>query len=244
MRQKSSGMSIAHAAAFAVSHGLAAEVEAIRQRRAHPRLRDKYEGFRKGHLLKLLEKHDLLDRFIAERWPTGATTLGARKQAGYHRRREKNDRLWATDPRPDPERAYPLESVVRDALAQKLDDIEDGLRLFREGARTGIEYVIDAAQGRIDILALDIHDVPLVIELKRTRGRRGALGQLLYYMAWVDRHLGHGRSRGAIVAAQITGELLLAAERSTDVSLFEYEYDGTLRLRRVPTAETQQDEAS
>jgi len=44
----------------------------------------------------------------------------------------------------------------------------------------------------------------VVFELKVTRGRNKALGQLLYYMGWVDKHLGKGPCRGIIVAREIS----------------------------------------
>lgn len=234
------GMSIADASAFAIAHGLAADVQAIQNRQAHPRLRDKYNMFRKGHLLELLEKHRLLDGFIAERWPTGATKRGRRKRVAYRRRREKNDRLWEVDPQPDPGAVYPPESRIRDLLAQNLTRMEAGLRLFSD--QTGIEYPIDAGHGRIDILALDIESAPVVIEIKKLRGRRGALGQLLYYMGWIDRYLGRGRSRGVIVAAHMTAELMLAAERAPGVSLFKYRYDGELTVEPVTPTDSRQSE--
>jgi RecB family endonuclease NucS len=43
--------------------------------------------------------------------------------------------------------------------------------------------------GRIDVLAVDSENKYVVIELKLSRGRSKALGQLNYYMGWVDEHL-------------------------------------------------------
>lgn len=55
-----------------------------------------------------------------------------------------------------------------------------------------------------------------------TRGRNKALGQLLYYMSWVDKHLGKGPCRGVVVAKEITEDLALAAKRVEGVSLYRY----------------------
>ena len=54
------------------------------------------------------------------------------------------------------------------------------------------------------------------------RGRNKALGQLLYYMGWVDKHLGKGACRGIIVAREISDDLVLAAQRVQGVSLYRY----------------------
>jgi RecB family endonuclease NucS len=71
-------------------------------------------------------------------------------------------------------------------------------------------------------LAIDNVDRFVVSELKPARGRTKALGQLLYYMAWVDNHLGNGPSRGIIVAKEISDDLVLAAQRLQGISLYRY----------------------
>ena len=61
-----------------------------------------------------------------------------------------------------------------------------------------------------------------MIELKLSQGRNKALGQLLYYMGWVDRHLCQGLCRGFIIASEISEELSVAVSRVTGVQLAEY----------------------
>ena len=62
----------------------------------------------------------------------------------------------------------------------------------------------------------------VVFELKVSQGRNRALGQLLYYMSWIDEHLGNGPCRGVIIARDITPDLALAVKRTQGVSLFRY----------------------
>ena len=72
----------------------------------------------------------------------------------------------------------------------------------------------------------------VVIELKVSRGRNRAVGQILYYMGWVDAHLSQGSSRGIIIAKDIPEDLLLACKRIPEVSL--YQYDLSVTVKRVP----------
>jgi endonuclease len=78
------------------------------------------------------------------------------------------------------------------------------------------------ANGRIDVLTVDLNEKYVVIELKVSRGRSKTLGQILYYMGWVDKHLGKGPCRGIIIAGEITEDLKIAAARVPGVSLARY----------------------
>ena len=49
------------------------------------------------------------------------------------------------------------------------------------------------------------------------------LGQLLYYMGWVDQHLGNGPCRGLIIAREINEELSVAVARVPGVKLARYQ---------------------
>jgi RecB family endonuclease NucS len=92
--------------------------------------------------------------------------------------------------------------------------------LGRTAERKGIEYPVEG--GRIDLLALDRSDKYVVIELKLSQGRNKTLGQLLYYMGWVDQHLGESPCRGYIIASEITEDLSIAVSRVPDVNLAKY----------------------
>jgi RecB family endonuclease NucS len=97
----------------------------------------------------------------------------------------------------DPEQAleFAFEAHLRDFLAKNLDRIETGLRLYASPEHTGVEFPVDG--GRIDLLAVDRNGKFVVIELKLSQGRNKTLGQLLYYMGWVDQHLGRGTLSGS-----------------------------------------------
>ena len=70
--------------------------------------------------------------------------------------------------------------------------IEPGLQLYEEEGITGVEF--PAGGGRsIDILAVDDKKRLVVIELKVARGYDRAVGQLLRYMAWIEKVLAHVR---------------------------------------------------
>jgi RecB family endonuclease NucS len=115
---------------------------------------------------------------------------------------------------------FAIEAHLRDFLARNLEVIEPGLRLYATSVRSGVEFSVD--NGRIDILAVDKQDKYVVVELKLSRGRNKALGQLLYYMSWVDKHLHNGPCRGLIVANEITEDLVMAISRTPGVKVARY----------------------
>ncbi len=82
--------------------------------------------------------------------------------------------------------------------------------------------------GRIDLLAIDRNNKFVVIELKLSQGRNRALGQLLYYMGWVDKNLGGGPCRGFIIANDIDEQLSVAVSRVSGVSLAQYRMSFTI----------------
>jgi endonuclease len=126
---------------------------------------------------------------------------------------------------------FAYESDLRDFLSQNLAIIEPGLRLYEEEGIRGIEFPVG---GRfVDLLAIDKYNNLVVIELKVSRGYDRVIGQLLRYMAWVEKN--HAEStqkvRGIIIAREISEDLHLAASKIADVDLFEY--DLSVALRKV-----------
>jgi hypothetical protein len=108
-------------------------------------------------------------------------------------------------------------------LSKNLSLIEPGLRLFEDEGINGLEF---PAGGRlIDILAVDKNNNYVVIELKVSRGYDRVVGQILRYIAWIEKHQADpGQSvRGVIIAKEITNDLLLASSRVKEIDLFEYE---------------------
>lgn len=119
----------------------------------------------------------------------------------------------------------PRESVIRDHLAQRLELVERGLRLVE------VEYPLPNAagtRGRVDILARDIHDSWVVIELKRSgKTARDAIHEVAKYTELLRREKGLRADRiRSIVVATTWSELLVpvshfARDSSHDVRGYE-----------------------
>jgi hypothetical protein len=124
---------------------------------------------------------------------------------------------------------FAFERDLRNYLVKNLKAIEPGLQLYEEEGITGVEFPVG---GRfIDILAVDKSGGYVVIELKVSRGYDRVLGQLLRYMGWVAKNMETSQPvRGVIVANEITEDLKLAASRTPDIRLIEYQISFSLRL--------------
>jgi endonuclease len=125
-----------------------------------------------------------------------------------------------------------LERDLQRYLAENLDCIEPGLRLYHEDGVRGIEF--DAGGRRIDILAVDRGGALVVLELKVSKGYDRVVGQLLRYMNWVRKELADPgqRVRGMIVCRAMSEDLRLACASIPDVELLEYKLSVT--VSRVP----------
>ncbi|HEY0014986.1 MAG TPA: endonuclease NucS domain-containing protein [Longimicrobium sp.] len=227
--EQTQALSLRAAYAFGAANGLRREVEEIRQMAIEWDV-SYTSSLRRGYVVALLEKHDLYERFKQEHWSFGNTPRGETRRRRYLRIKAQYEEFLAggqppgpgpePDPEPDESLEFALEAHLRDFLARNLDRIEPGLRLYESGERRGIEFPVEG--GRIDLLAIDQAGKYVVIELKLSRGRNKALGQLLYYMGWIDQHLGQGPCRGYIIASEITDELAIAVSRVPGVSLAKY----------------------
>lgn len=213
---------------FAGRHGLATDAEDIKSMEIEW---DRPYGptVRRGRMIELFQKHNLLDQFVDGHWPFGKTKSG---QSELRRCLKVKDDYYAFEASgSDPESGFPetleeqsdafvLEAHLRDFLAKNIERVEKGLRLYTVEGKSGVEFPVDG--GRIDLLAVDRNSKFVVIELKLSMGRNKTLGQLLYYMGWVDQNLGNGPCRGIIIASEITEELTVAASRVPGVSLARY----------------------
>lgn len=228
MEQQSKSLPIREAYRFAEAHGLESEIAEIKG--IDPDV-PWARGLRKGYIVDLFEKHGVFERFKKEHWPFGNSSAGESKQRFYlglkARHEESDDDAFpetdeeAFEEAVEQAQSFAAEADLRDFLAKNPDCIEPGLSVYSEAGRSGVEYAID--KGRIDILAIDKDRRLVVIELKVGRGRNKTIGQLLYYMGWVDQNLAKGKPcRGMIVAKEITDDLITAARRVLDVSLCRY----------------------
>ncbi len=219
-------LSLKEAYRFGKEHGLEAEIGVIRDMVIEWRL--KYtSSLRRGYVVALFMTKGLMDLFNQQCWPAGKTTWGRRKCQFWLGLKARYEELLAGRAEDEEEaQSFAAEADLRDYLANNLERVEPGLRLFVQEERRGVEFPVEGEF--IDILAIDKHGSPVVFELKLSRGRSRALGQLLYYMGWVDSHLGKGRCRGIVVAKDVTDDLAIATRRVQGVSLFRYKLSVSL----------------
>lgn len=223
MEEQTAHLSLRAAYQFGAEHGLGDAMEKIRTMSIDWDL-PYTSSVRRGYVIELFEKRGILDDFIASHWEVGATERGLSRLRRYLRIKDQfteyegNDRPIERDP--DDALEFALEAHLRDFLARNLDRIEPGLKLYETEEHEGIEFPVE--HGRIDLLAVDNAGKYVVLELKLSRGRNKALGQLLYYMGWVDQHLGNAPCRGLIVASEISNELKVAVARVPGVELARY----------------------
>lgn len=126
-----------------------------------------------------------------------------------------------------------LERDLQRYLAENLEVIEPGLKLYVDDDLRGIEF--EAGGGRrIDILAVDRNGALVVLELKVSRGYDRVVGQLLRYMNWVRLQLAEPEQkvRGIIVCRTMSEDLRLACASIQDVELYEYQLSVT--TTRIP----------
>jgi hypothetical protein len=126
-----------------------------------------------------------------------------------------------------------LERDLQRYLAENLECIEPGLRLYDVDGIKGFEF--EAGGGRrIDILATDRSGALVVLELKVSKGYDRVVGQLLRYMNWVRQNLADPgqRVRGIIVCRTMSEDLRLACAGLVEVQLFEYRL--SVSLSEVP----------
>ena len=135
---------------------------------------------------------------------------------------------------------FAYESDLRDFLSKNLTIIEPGLRLYQDEGISGVEFPVG---GRfIDILAIDKRNNYVVIELKVSKGYDRVIGQLLRYMAWIEKNQAEPtqKVRGIIIAREISEDLHLAVSKILEVGLFEYDLSVSLRKVNKQTSNSAQ----
>ncbi len=184
---------------------------------------------RRGAIVKLFRSHGIFDEFVGIHWPDGKTPGGQTRIRWYSKVWDEYQRYQGGDPtaveeeiEAEQERAFAYESDLRNYLAKNLEVVEKGLRLYKDDTRDGIEYPV--GRKNIDILAVDQQEHLVVIELKVLKGYERVIGQLLYYMGWVEDNLTKGKQvRGMIIGREISDELKLACKRVSGVEVYGYE---------------------
>jgi hypothetical protein len=216
---------------FLEVNGLASQAAEIRTSRE--RLGSYGTTLQRAKVVSLLRQKGLLDRFIDTNWRYALTPAGKTRLKRYDNifaRYEASDRSTAgvlddaAEEETEAGTKFALEEQLRDYLAENLAILEPGLSLWPVDNGDAVEFQVNeyGPSRRIDILARDGGGLPIVIELKVSRGHEKTIGQALYYRARVKQRFGLQRVRIFIVAAEISPELRAAASEVSDVQLFEY----------------------
>ena len=223
-------LSLTSAYNFLLEKGYENEVNTIRESK------DQYKSYkstlRRGKIVDLLERHDLLNEFIEKYWQYGKTEYGKTKLKRYKNIFNEfidND-VEITEEDETENSSFAYESDLRDYLANNLSVIEVGLRLFIDSdGKNGIEYSIDYNNKRVDILAKDKEDNFVIIELKVSQGYEKVIGQVLYYKSMVKEKFNKNNIRIIIIAKEITNRLKKAVEDLPFIQLYEYNLSVTVK---------------
>lgn len=209
--------------------------------------RDQFKSYtttlKRAKIIKVVTDAGLIDKFIDKVWQSGKTRRGQTRihfwldnvYAGFKHQAdeiEDDEELQDSDEAESvEERQFAAERDLHNYLVTNLAKIEPGLRLYQgEDGISGNEFPVGGR--RVDILAIDRAGVPVIIELKVSRGHERVVGQVLYYEAMVKRLLHVDRIRIIIVANQISEELRLASETLKNVELFQYQI--SMELASIP----------
>ena len=138
---------------------------------------------------------------------------------------EIKDVIENTPPAPETVHTVPVELEIhlRRFLAENPYLIEEGLTLLKENE--------PIQHGRPDLIFKDSNGDFLVIETKKNRGNREAVGQISEYMGLVKKHLAsEGQSvRGIIIAFDPDESLQYAVYPHESIKLKSYEFEFKLK---------------
>lgn len=231
---ESKSLPLRYAYDFLAQKGFESQANDIRQSR------DSYRSYtstlRRGKIITLMEENNLLDEFIDKYWPFGKTDKGRKKirfPKKIYAEFMNNDSVEEeAEEEGVEETSFAYENDLRDYLAGNLSIIEKGLKLFKdENEIEGVEYSVDSGNKRVDIIAIDHNHVPVLVELKVSRGYEKVIGQCLYYRNRIKQLFNQKRVRIIIIAREITPQLNLAVKDLPDVELYEYRL--SVKLERI-----------
>lgn len=109
-----------------------------------------------------------------------------------------------------------LERDMQAALRLEIEQLESGINIIDDG----VERSVDS--GFIDIMARDVNNVAVVIELKVGRAGRDAIGQILSYMGDIASEEESGKVRGILIASDFDGKARAAAKMAPNLILRKY----------------------
>lgn len=130
-------------------------------------------------------------------------------------------------------RSWKIERDLKAALCGDIARLEAGLEIADGGKERMVVYGGDAKPGWIDITCKDAKGATVVIELKRGKAGRRAVGQILGYMGVLMRDT--KRVRGILVAKEFSPQGRAAASMVPTLQLIEH---GRLPFRRRQLAES------
>lgn len=188
---------------------------------------DDRNSIKRAKTYQILKRNNLLNDFVDLYWPFAKTEDGKKKIIYYERILNDTSHDYVVE---DEERSeiynetkFAYEQDLQKYLIKNLGIVEKGLKLYEgEEGNEGKEFVIDDNK-RIDILAIDKNNIPVVIELKVSRGHERVIGQSLYYKNKIKKLFNVPKVRVIIISREITPELKIATEELHDVELYNYE---------------------
>jgi len=199
---------------------------------------DKYKSYRstikRAKIIVLVKQKGLLVEFCQSIWPDGLTKKGEQRLKFLEKliERAKASQEDGTEvdeeEASDEETAFAYELDLQNYILKNLSKIEKGLKLYDKDGVTGEQFPISGTGRKIDILAEDINNVPVVIELKVSRGHERVIGQLLYYQSMIKSIFKTNKVRGIIIAKELSDELKAACQYLDEIELFEYQLSFTL----------------
>ena len=216
---------------FLIEKGFENEVKEIKE--SQDKFMQYTTSLRRGKIIDLLEKNNLLDEFIEKYWKNGNTESGKKEILrvkkilnrfidSIEEEGNETEDMYGS--------SFAYEDDLRDYLANNLSVIETGLRLYVDSdGKNGIEYSVDKNNKRIDILATDKENKFVVIELKVSQGYERVIGQALYYKNMIKEMFNQEDVRVIIIAKEITIRLKKAVEDLSFVELFEYNLSVTVK---------------
>jgi len=227
---------------FGVGHGFATEIAKIREMKIDWNRSSSLDSrLRRGYVIELFEEKGVFEIFKDRHWANGNEDDGRRRiqndlnlKADHELYQQSGGDTYSLGDIEESEEideettsTFAYEANLRDYLARNLHLIEPELTLYKETNRDGVEYPIEG--GRIDILAQEQTGRLVVIELKLSRGRNSTIGQLSYYMGWVNKYMPKSeKSRGIIIANEVSADLILACAEMANICLYEYTLAVTL----------------
>jgi endonuclease len=115
-------------------------------------------------------------------------------------------------------RLFEIERHLQNSLRTEISQLETGLIITDGGTERGVE------SGLIDITALDNNDNLVVVELKRGKAGREAIGQILGYMGDLLKEEPQRLVRGILVAADFDQASRSAASFIPQLTLKKYRF--------------------